>query len=67
MPGAKLRHPVQGNEIFVDLPGPTAHAMSLAGAKYYPWPEGGYRFVCSWTTPDDAVDRLLSVLKEAGL
>ena len=64
--GAQFRHPVQGNELFVDLPRATAKALMAAGARFYTWPEGGYRFVTSWMTPDEDIEQFLSVLKQAG-
>lgn len=64
-PGAEFRHPVQGNELFVRLPKPVAKALTEAGVRFYPWPEGGYRFVTSWMTPDEDIDRFLTVLKQA--
>ncbi|MCI4643648.1 MAG: beta-eliminating lyase-related protein [Hyphomonadaceae bacterium] len=65
LPGAQLRHPVEGNEVFVTLPDSMARTLSDAGAKFYPWPEGGYRFVCSWATPDAAVEQFLSIVYPA--
>ena len=65
IPGAKLRHPVHGNELFVHLPDATAKALMAAGARFYDWPEGGYRFVTSWSTPDAAVEDFLAALKRA--
>ena len=52
--GGELAHPVDGNEVFIHLPEGMAARLSSAGAGFYPWMDGSYRFVCSWaTTPDD--------------
>jgi len=53
--GGKLIHPADGNEIFVDLSDVAAAGLTAAGATFYPWPSGGYRFVCSWATAPDEI------------
>ncbi|MEL6569448.1 MAG: beta-eliminating lyase-related protein [Pseudomonadota bacterium] len=61
-PGAALITPVQGNEVFVHLPSELAAKLSDAGWKYYPWPGGGYRFVCAWSTRPEDIDAAFSAL-----
>jgi threonine aldolase len=52
--GGKLVRPVDGNEIFVELPAAAADRLRQAGASFYPWLDGSFRFVCSWaTTPEE--------------
>ena len=53
--GLTLRHPVQANEVFVDLPQATAETLHDRGWHIYDFiGDGGWRFVCSWdTTPAD--------------
>jgi threonine aldolase len=66
IPQARLLAPVEANGVFVDLP---KHAIDALHAKewhFYAFiGETGVRFMCSWDTPADAVDRLLADLKEA--
>ncbi|MGH7090837.1 MAG: threonine aldolase family protein [Stellaceae bacterium] len=63
LPGACLRHPVEANEVFVDLPEPTIRALEADGFRFYRW--GGdeaacLRLVASFATREDEVDRLLA-------
>ncbi len=60
--GTRLACPVEGNEVFVHLPDAVASRLSQAGAKFYPWPGGSYRFVCSWATSEDDIAALTSHL-----
>jgi len=53
--GAELAYPVDGNEVFVFLSPEAAKRLSSAGAKFYPWPGGSYRFVCAWNTSAEDV------------
>lgn len=62
--GARLSAPVQGNEVFVDLPDAVAKRLKDAGAAFYPWPDGSYRFVCAWSTSDNAIEALRTVVVE---
>ena len=50
LPHITLRYQVDGNEIFINLPDDVADRLRGAGAKFYPWPGGGYRFVTAWNT-----------------
>lgn len=60
--GVSLAYPVQGNEVFVNLPEPMVQKLMEAGAKFYPWPGGSHRLVCSWNTGQDELDAVRSVL-----
>ena len=51
-PGVHLAYKPDGNEVFVRLPDGLAERLTAAGAKFYPWPGGCHRFVCSWSTTD---------------
>ncbi|HCY54694.1 MAG TPA: hypothetical protein DF715_03965, partial [Oceanicaulis sp.] len=62
-PGAKLLHPVEGNEVFIDLPQGTADALNAINAGFYPWPHGGYRFVTSWQTKAEDVARVVKAAR----
>lgn len=57
-----LAYPVDGNEVFVHLPAGRAEALSAKGAKFYPWPGGSHRFVCSWTSTDEDIDALITAM-----
>ncbi len=63
--GARLRHPVQGNEVFAVLPKPVHEALLAAGAAYYPWerePDGvAVRLVTSFCTSKEEVEGFLSI------
>lgn len=60
--GYKLAHRVQGNEVFVDLPSDVAEMLVDKGGKFYPWPDGSYRFVCSWAMNSDDITALETAL-----
>jgi threonine aldolase len=44
MPGARLRHPAEANEIFIELPEPVIAALAAAGFGFYRW--GGPASAC---------------------
>ena len=62
--GARLAHAVDGNEVFIYLPDTLKDQLDQLGARYYPWPGGSYRFVCSWTTPAADIAHLDLAMKE---
>jgi threonine aldolase len=47
-----LAHPLDGNEVFVDIESGVAEKLRAAGASFYPWAGKTYRFVCSWATTE---------------
>lgn len=59
---ATLIHPVQGNQVFVNLSEDKAQRLRAGGIGFYPWPGGGYRFVCSWDTDPALIDGALAPL-----
>ncbi len=65
VPSARLRHPVQGNEVFAVLPEPAHEALLAAGAAFYPWerePDGvAVRLVTSFSTSHEEVDTFLTI------
>ncbi len=65
LPGARLRHPVQANQVFAVLPKPAHKALVAAGAAYYPWerePDGiAVRLVTSFSTSEEEVEEFLSI------
>jgi len=62
--GTTLTYPTDGNEVFVSLPGGFASKLESAGSKFYPWPGGSYRFVCSWATTQAQIDAFAEPLKQ---
>ena len=63
IPGARLLHPVEINEIFVSLPPAARDRLALAG--HAPQlravlDDPHYRFVTAWNTAGDAVDRFVA-------
>jgi len=57
-PGVRLASPVEGNEVFVSLPGELETDLRQRGARFYPWPGGLCRFVCSWATEESEIAAL---------
>jgi threonine aldolase len=63
--GARLRYPVEANEVFVELPEPAIRLLAAAGVGFHRW--GGPRSCClrlvtAFDTAPEAVDALLAIL-----
>lgn len=68
LPGAKLAHPVQANEVFVDLPEAAIAAIEQAGFAVYRWFGPGtrrLRLVASWNSREADAERLIATAKAA--
>ena len=65
LPGVRLRHPVEGNEVFVDLPDGLSAALGGAGVGMSRWPEGGWRLVAAFDTDPADVDRVVALAATA--
>ena len=67
LPGVTLPWPTEANEVFPVLPEAMDQALEAAGFVYYPWPmvPGMKRFVTSFVTDPEDIDRLLAVAKSA--
>ena len=74
LPDAGLVHPCHGNIVFARFPRGLHRKATGAGAHYYLWPfdqslDGAEdvalsaRFVCSWSTTEDDVEALVSLLR----
>lgn len=63
--GVRLAYPPHGNEVFCHLPPALAARLTEADVKYYPWPGGSHRFVCSWATPEAELDALSTLIAKA--
>lgn len=69
VPGARIEHPVQANEIFVTLPEPVIRGLEADGFKFYRWVEGGQllRLVTAFNTEKPHVEAFLaSARRHAG-
>jgi threonine aldolase len=64
VPGCKLVHPTDGNEVFVDMPAPLAAHLRDAGWAFYDFIGGGARFVSSWKTTQQDVDAVIQSAKQ---
>lgn len=61
--GVEILHPTDGNEVFVRLPDEVADKLRQAGAQFYGWPDGSYRFVTSWCTQAEEITQLINSVK----
>jgi threonine aldolase len=63
VPGAAFRHPVEANEIFVELPEPVIRGLLADGFAFYRWPGEGarlLRLVTAFDTRDEDVDAFIA-------
>ncbi|MCB1907331.1 MAG: low specificity L-threonine aldolase [Rhodocyclaceae bacterium] len=65
LPGVALHAPCEANGVFVNLPAVAANHLRAAGVHFYTFIGGAARFMCSWATSEEAVDRLLSLAAAA--
>ena len=66
--GVTLVHPTEGNEVFAAVPDTMVDALADAGCKFQrDWRlhPRHHRFVTSWATKDEDVDRMLAVCRSA--
>ena len=64
--GAKLIGEPEVNGVFVELPPATVAALEARGWHFYKFiGEHGYRLMCSWATPPEAIDRFVADLRSA--
>ena len=66
--GARLVHPVEANEVFVDLPEPAIVALEKAGFLVYRWNGPGtqrLRLVASWSSREEDAARLVQTARAA--
>lgn len=61
--GVSLAHPVEGNEVFANLPAPVQERLQAAGIGVYGWTDGSFRFVTSWQTKAEDVDRAVKAAR----
>ena len=60
----QLAYPVDGNEVFVEMPAALSSALQARGVTFYAWPGGLTRFVCSWATTQAELDAFAAVFAE---
>lgn len=68
LPGATLVHPVEANEVFVDLPEPAIQAIEKAGFAVYRWNGPGtqrLRLVASWSSREGDAGTLIETARKA--
>jgi threonine aldolase len=66
VPGVRVAYPVQANAVFVALPAAVTERL-LQAYRFYTWDEqaGVVRWMCSWQTTAEDVDRFAAALREA--
>ncbi len=70
LPGARLLHPVEANEIFVVLPAPVIEGLFAAGFQFYRWgpeaeskAESAVRLVTAFDTASEDVEAFLAAAR----
>lgn len=58
VPGVTIRYPVEANAVFADMPEAMHARLAARGWHYYRFIGHSARFMCSWATVDEDVDRL---------
>jgi threonine aldolase len=67
LPGVRLAHPTEANEVFVQLPEPVIQALSAAGFQFYRWPTDSsttLRLVCTFDTEPNEVAALIDLVRQ---
>jgi len=64
VPGARLRDPVEANEVFVTLPEPVIAGLEARGFRFYRWEGTLIRLVTAWNTAPAAIDALTAAAQE---
>jgi threonine aldolase len=65
MPGARLRHPVEANEIFIELPDATVEHLCARGFQFYRWDATAIRLVTAFDTKAEDVDAFIATARAA--
>lgn len=63
VPGARLRDPVEANEVFVSLPEPVIQGLSEAGFIFYRWRGSVIRLVTAFNTDPAVVEALITAAR----
>jgi threonine aldolase len=70
LPGVNLCHPVEANEVFVELPESLIVALEQAGVQFYRWPDDDsqmIRLVTGFNTSEQEVRAFLALAKQHSL
>jgi threonine aldolase len=59
----QLRHPVEANEVFVELPEETIARLEASGAQFYRWDGNCVRLVASFSTTPQDVDAFIAAAR----
>ena len=62
--GARMAHPVDGNEVFAHMPDKVFERLLSQGLRAYKWIDGSVRFVCHWNTSQKDVDDLAAACRQ---
>ena len=66
VPGVRFMAEPEANSVFIELPPATAAALEQRGWRFLRFIGGhGYRLLCSWATPPEAIDRFVADLRTA--
>jgi threonine aldolase len=60
--GQRLIHPVEANELFVRVSTEETQSLRSQGFDFYDWGPGEIRFVTSWDSQGEGLDRLATAL-----
>ena len=60
--GGRLVYPVEANELFLKVTGAEAERLRSQGFDFYEWGPGEIRFVTSWASDAQAVERLAAAI-----
>ncbi len=61
VPGVRLVHPVEANEVFVALPPAVRRRLQDHGVGFIPWDETTDRLVAAFDTPPEVVDAVVAI------
>jgi threonine aldolase len=64
VPGARISHPAEANEVFAELPGTVVAGLEARGFKFYRWSASSIRLVTAFDTPQADVDAFVSAASE---
>jgi threonine aldolase len=66
IPGVRLMSPCQANAVFAEMSADIATALRAAGWHFYSFiGTGGARFMCSWQTTEEDVQKLVTAVRAA--
>ena len=60
----KVRHPVEANAVFVEMPEDALDRLRAKGWFVYRFTDGTVRFMCSWATTAESVEQIGEALKQ---